>query len=44
MKQEIIDVASLMAEKIVESSMTEEEQNKMLEAALNEMGEETWQN
>ena len=44
MKQEIIAVASLMAEKIVESSMTEEEQNKMLEAALNEMGEETWQN
>ena len=44
MKQEIIDVASLMAEKIVESSMTEEELNKMLEAALNEMGEETWQN
>ena len=29
MKQEIIAVASLMAEKIVESSMTEEEQNKI---------------
>ena len=29
---------------LLDAERSEEEQNKMLEAALNEMGEETWQN
>ena len=43
MKQEIISVASLMASKIVEETMDESKQNELLETALKEMGEDTWQ-
>lgn len=44
MKQEIISVASLMAQKVVSETMDESKQNELLEAALKEMGEDTWQN
>ena len=44
MKQEIISVASLMASKIVTETMDESKQNELLETALKEMGEDTWQN
>lgn len=44
MKQEIISVASLMAQKVVSEKMDESRQNELLEAALKEMGEDTWQN
>ena len=44
MKQEIISVASLMAQKVVSGTMDESKQNELLEAALKEMGEDTWQN
>ena len=44
MKQEIISVASLMAEKLVSETMDQKKQDELLEEALKEMGEDTWQN
>lgn len=43
-KQEMVAVASLMAGKYVASEMTADKQQKLLDEALNEMGEQTWQN
>ncbi len=43
-KQEMIAVASVMASKIVESSLDEKKQNELLNQALEEMGDDTWQN
>lgn len=43
-KQEIIGVATLMAEKIVAVSIDEAEQNKLIDETLREMGDNTWQN
>ena len=44
MKQEMITVASLMAQKVVESSITAEIQSTLVDETLKEMGESTWQN
>ena len=41
-KNEIVSVASAMAEKIVSTSLDEKGQKKLLEDTLEEMGEETW--
>ena len=43
-KQEMITVASAIAGRFVASELTAEEQSKLIDDALNEMGEETWQN
>lgn len=43
-KQEIVSVASLMAGKYVASEMSAEKQQQLLDEALNEIGEQTWQN
>lgn len=43
-KQEMIAVASVMASKIVAASLDESKQNELLDQALEEMGEDTWQN
>lgn len=43
-KQEIIEVATLMAGKIVAVSIDEAEQNKLIEETLKEIGDDTWQN
>ena len=42
-KQEIINVASVMASRFVEESMDAEKQSKLIDETLNEMGEGTWQ-
>ncbi len=42
-RTEIIGVASAMAGKIVEAELTPEKQNELLQEALDEIGEETWQ-
>lgn len=42
-KQEMIAVASVMAGKFVAASLDETKQNQLIEDALKEMGEETWQ-
>lgn len=42
-RQEIIQVATAMAAKIVTVSLTEEQQNALLEETLKEMGDDTWQ-
>ena len=44
MKQEMVQVASLMAGKFVAESMSEETQEKLINDTLKEMGDETWQN
>ena len=44
MKQEMINVASLMAQKVVASSITAEIQSTLVDETLKEMGESTWQN
>ncbi|SET09454.1 F0F1 ATP synthase subunit B [[Clostridium] polysaccharolyticum] len=44
MKQEIINVASAMAGKIVKFSMDEKTQSKLFDETLREMGDGTWQN
>jgi F-type H+-transporting ATPase subunit b len=44
MKQEIISIATMMAEKIVTVSMDEKTQEHLIEETLKEMGEQTWQN
>lgn len=43
MKQEIINVASAMAGKIVKSAMDEVTQNQLFDETLREMGDQTWQ-
>lgn len=43
MKQEIINVASAMAGRIVKSSMDEKTQSQLFDETLREMGDETWQ-
>lgn len=43
MKQEIINVASAMAGKIVKSSMDEKAQSQLFDETLREMGDGTWQ-
>lgn len=42
MKQEIINVATAMAGKIVASSLNESKQSQLLADTLEEMGDETW--
>ena len=44
MKQEMVQVASLMAGKFVSQSMDEATQASLIDETLKEMGEETWQN
>ncbi len=43
MKQEMIQIASMMAEKVVSTSMDAAEQERLLDETLKEMGEDTWQ-
>lgn len=43
MKQEMINVAAVMAGKIVKSSLDEKAQSKLFDETLREMGDETWQ-
>lgn len=43
MKQEVIDIAALMAQKVVGSSMNMTIQDALIEETLREMGESTWQ-
>ena len=43
-KHEMITVASLMAQKVVASSITAEIQSTLVDETLKEMGESTWQN
>ena len=44
MKQEMITIASMMAEKVVSDSMDTNVQEKLFEDTLKEIGENTWQN
>ena len=41
-KKEMVSVATVMAEKIVASSLDEEKQSQLIADTLEEMGEETW--
>ena len=41
-KQQIIEVAALMAEKFVSVSLDETKQNALIEETLKEMGDNTW--
>lgn len=43
MKQEVIDIAALMAQKVVGGSMNITVQDALIEETLREMGESTWQ-
>ena len=43
MKQEMIQIASLMAEKVVSASIDVKVQDELVEQTLQEMGESTWQ-
>ena len=43
MKQEVIDIAALMAQKVVAGSIDMAAQDALFEATLKEMGESTWQ-
>lgn len=43
MKQEVIEIAALMAQKVVGSSMNVSVQDALIEETLKEMGESTWQ-
>lgn len=43
-KEEVINVASAMAGKIVAASMNDADQKRMLDETLKEMGEDTWLN
>ena len=43
MKQEMVQVASLMAGRFVSESISEETQAKLIDDTLKEMGDETWQ-
>ncbi|MDE5966131.1 MAG: F0F1 ATP synthase subunit B [Lachnospiraceae bacterium] len=42
MRKEIIAVATMMASKIVAVSISEEQQNELLDETLKEMGDDTW--
>lgn len=42
-KEEMVDIASAMAGKIVEASIGEAEQKRLLDETLKEMGDDTWQ-
>ena len=42
MKKEMIQIATLMAGKVVAASIDEKAQNLLIEETLNEMGDETW--
>lgn len=42
-KQEMIAIASAMAGKIVQTSISSEQQNSLIEETLKEMGDSTWQ-
>lgn len=42
-KQEMIAIASAMAGKIVQTSISEQQQNALIEETLKEMGDSTWQ-
>ena len=44
MKQEMITIASMMAEKVVSDSIDTNVQEKLFEDTLKEIGEQTWQN
>lgn len=44
MKQEVIEIASLMAGKVVSASIDTTIQDTLVEETLKEMGESTWQN
>lgn len=43
-KQEMIAVASVMAGKMIAGNIDETKQKQLIDEALNEMGDETWQN
>ncbi|MFP4697377.1 MAG: F0F1 ATP synthase subunit B [Eubacteriales bacterium] len=43
-KQEIVSIATILAERFIATTIDEKEQNRLLEATLNEMGETTWLN
>jgi F-type H+-transporting ATPase subunit b len=43
-KNEMVAIATLLAEKFVATSLSDDEQNKMIEQTLNEMGDTTWLN
>ncbi len=43
-KQEMITVASMMAQKVVSASIDTEMQESLIDETLKEMGDETWQN
>lgn len=42
-KQEMISIASAMAGKIIETSISKEQQSDLIEETLKEMGDSTWQ-
>ena len=44
MKQEVIGIASMMAQKVVSTSIDTTIQDTLVEETLKEMGESTWQN
>ena len=44
MKREMIQIASLMAQKALSASVTAQIQNALVEDALKEIGDQTWQN
>ena len=41
-KSEIIEVSAMMAEKIAAANISKEEQNKLLDETLKEIGDKTW--
>lgn len=41
-KQEIISVATMMAGKVVSANLTKDDQEKLIQETLNEIGDETW--
>lgn len=43
-RREIIDVATIMAEKFVQATLTEEQQRVLVNETINEMGDDTWLN
>jgi len=43
-RREIIEVATIMASKFVEISLSEEQQKVLINETINEMGEDTWLN
>jgi F-type H+-transporting ATPase subunit b len=41
-KQQIIEVATLMAGKIIDAALTDEDHADLIQETLKEMGEDTW--